>query len=170
MSIVIRPAAAADLPALHALIERAYRGDAARAGWTHEADLLAGPRTTLAALAAIVADPARAMLIAVEDGVIAAGVEVTVDGALGYLGQLAVEPVRQAGGLGRMMIMAAEARALAAGATRIELTVVDRRAELIAYYQRRGYAPTGEVRPFPFERPKSGPPLTLVVLDRTLAG
>ena len=30
-----------ELGALHALIERAYRGDSAKAGWTHEADLLA---------------------------------------------------------------------------------------------------------------------------------
>lgn len=35
----IRPATHADLPALHAVIERADRGDSARQGWTFEADL-----------------------------------------------------------------------------------------------------------------------------------
>ena len=43
--LVIRDAATADIPALHRLIESAYRGEASRAGWTTEADLLAGQRT-----------------------------------------------------------------------------------------------------------------------------
>ena len=48
----IRIAGAADLPAIHALIECAYRGDSARAGWTHESDLLSEDRTSLDELAA----------------------------------------------------------------------------------------------------------------------
>lgn len=168
MPFPIRPATTADLPALHALIERAYRGDSARNGWTHEADLLEGPRTDLPALASVVADPASAMLIAADGAAIVACVQVSDTGGLAYLGQLAVEPTLQAAGLGRAMIAAAEGRARARGCRRIEMTVIDRRVELIAYYRRRGYAPTGEVRPFPYEAPKSGPPLTLVVLERAL--
>ena len=49
----IRPAQNRDLPALHAVIQRAYRGQDARAGWTHEADLLEEERITLDALGAI---------------------------------------------------------------------------------------------------------------------
>lgn len=41
----IRFATHDDIPALHDLVERAYRGDSARQGWTHEADLLDGQRT-----------------------------------------------------------------------------------------------------------------------------
>lgn len=175
MAISIRPAVPADLPVLHALIERAYRGATARAGWTHEADLLRGPRTTQADLAAIIADPASAMLIAVEDssagaigGAIIACVQVSDKGGIGYLGQLAVEPARQTGGLGRTMITAAEDRARNLGAARMEMTVIGDRTELIAYYQRRGYAATGEIRPFPWEMPASGMPLHLVVMERAL--
>ena len=178
MTLVIRPAALPDIPALHALIERAYRGEPARAGWTHEADLLRGPRTDEATLAAIIADPANAMLIAVEGdgdasdgegkGVIIACVQVSDKGGLGYLGQLAVEPARQTGGLGRTMIAAAEDHAARRGATRMEMTVIGDRTELIAYYTRRGYAATGEVRSFPWEMPLSGIPLHLVVMERTL--
>ena len=40
-----RNATAADVPALVALIESAYRGDDSRAGWTTEADILEGQRT-----------------------------------------------------------------------------------------------------------------------------
>ena len=35
--IVFRDAGPADIPALHRLIESAYRGEASRAGWTTEA-------------------------------------------------------------------------------------------------------------------------------------
>ena len=48
--IDIRPATLADLPRLHPVVERAYRGDSARQGWTHEADLLSDTRTDLATL------------------------------------------------------------------------------------------------------------------------
>lgn len=165
----IRPAIPADLPPLHDLIERSYRGESARTGWTHEADLLSGPRTTVAALAEIVADPAQNMLIAIEGTRIVACVQLTdKGGGLAYLGQLAVEPGLQAKGRGREMIAAAENRARGFGATRMEMTVVDRRVSLIAYYERRGYALTGEVRPFPYDVPDDGPPLTLVVMAKPL--
>ncbi|MBV8972196.1 MAG: GNAT family N-acetyltransferase [Sphingomonadaceae bacterium] len=163
----IRPATATDIPRLHELIERAYRGDGARAGWTHEADLLRGPRTDAASIAAIVRVPGRGFLVAEEAGAIVACVEVSLRGPIAYLGQLAVEPTRQASGLGRAMIAAAEAHARAHGATTMEMTVVDRRTELIAYYGRRGYVPTGEVRPFPPELIEDTP-LSLVVLARLL--
>ena len=40
--LTVRTATPADLPRMHPVIERAYRGDSARQGWTHEADLLSG--------------------------------------------------------------------------------------------------------------------------------
>ncbi len=164
----IRPATAADVPALHALIERAYRGEASRAGWTHEADYLTGPRTTAAAVAEIIAVRAATMLLAVDGDRLAACVQVTDRGdGVAYLGLLAVEPGEQAGGIGREMISAAEDVARRFGATRIEMTVVDRRATLIAWYERRGYVLTGETRPFPaalLERV----PLAFVVLAKPL--
>ena len=43
--IAVSVATPYDVAALHPLIERAYRGDTAKAGWTHEADLLFDDRT-----------------------------------------------------------------------------------------------------------------------------
>ena len=63
-----RPAAPADIVALHALIESAYRGESARRGWTHEADLLGGQRTDRDALAAMIADPGQTLILAEEAG------------------------------------------------------------------------------------------------------
>jgi len=92
---------------------------------------------------------------------------------LAYLGLLTVDPRRQAGGLGRWLIAAAEAEAIDRfGATRMEMTVIRQRAELIAWYERRGYRLTGETRPFPLDDERFGLPQTreleFVVLEKAL--
>ena len=44
-ALAYRAATAADIDAVVALVESAYRGDASRQGWTTEADFLDGRRT-----------------------------------------------------------------------------------------------------------------------------
>ena len=164
----IRPATPADLPALHAVIERAYRGDSARLGWTHEADLLSDTRTDLGTLQTIVADASQALLTLFEDGKPLGCVNVVdcKDG-LAYLGLLCIEPTRQGEQLGRQLMAAAEAHARDAfGASTIEMTVIEQRGELIAYYERRGWLKTGERRPFPIPL---DPPYFMTVLAKPLA-
>lgn len=166
--IDIRIAAAADLPRLHPVIERAYRGDSARRGWTHEADLLSGERIDRDALEALVAD-SQALLLVAERGPVPLGcVSLTGHGnGLVYLGLLCVDPEQQAGGIGKAIIAAAERIAKdRLNADRIEMTVIDSRVELIAYYERRGFVRTGETRPFPVP---VEPPITMVVLEKSLA-
>lgn len=162
----IRPATPADATLLQPLIQRAYRGEAARAGWTHEADLIEGERIAIDDLAALIADPAERLLLVEEDGAPIGCVRLADLGdGLAYLGLLAVEPAQQAHGIGRALIAAAEATARdTLGAGRIEMTVIDCRAELIAYYGRRGYAVVG-TRAFPIPL---DPPLSMVVLEKPL--
>lgn len=164
---MIRPATLADLPDLHAVIERAYRGDSARLGWTHEANLLSDTRTDLAELEAIVADPAQVLLALFEDGEPLGCVNVAKrGGGLAYLGLLCIEPTRQGEHLGRQLMEAAEAHARDVfGCHAIEMTVIEQRRELIAYYQRRGWALTGERRPFPVPL---DPPYFMQVLAKPL--
>lgn len=171
--MTVRPAATTDLPALHALIERAYRGDSAKAGWTHEADLLGWQRTDLAALAEMLADPDQRLLVAEDAGAITGCVSVKRCAAdRCYLGLLTVDPALQAAGQGRRLIAAAEDAARALGAAVMEMTVIVQRAELIAYYQRRGYRLTDERRPFPLDDVRFGLPKTreleFVVLEKAL--
>jgi len=163
----LRDATADDLPDLHALIESAYRGESARRGWSHEADLLDGERTQLAELEAMLANPAQHLLLFADGERPASCVALTDKGSgLVYLGLLTVGPARQASGLGRMMLAAAEDHARDdLGASRIEMTVIGLRAELIAWYERRGYAATGERRPFPVEGHEE---LEFVVLEKSL--
>jgi GNAT superfamily N-acetyltransferase len=169
----LEPATSDDLPALHALVESAYRGASARRGWSHEADLLEGQRTDLAALEAMLDDPAQHLLVFRDNEVLRACVALTAkhDG-LAYLGLLTVDPKRQAAGLGRLILAAAEEHAAAFGASRVEMTVIAQRSELIAWYERRGYALTGEQRPFPHGDPRFGLPrrddLIFAVMEKTL--
>ena len=174
MEVSIRTATPADLDALLGLVHRAYRGDAARAGWTHEADLLDGQRTDAPALQEMLTDPWQRILVAEQDGTLAGCVNVEDRGdGTAYLGMLSIDPARQAAGLGRKLIEAAEAAAVELfGAAVMEMTVIRQREELIAYYERRGYARTGEERPFPLDDPRFGIPmrrdLSFVVLAKKL--
>jgi ribosomal protein S18 acetylase RimI-like enzyme len=165
--VTIRLAALGDLARLHPVIERAYRGDSARLGWTHEADLVEGERTDQATLAAIVENPASDLLIALDGDAPIGCVQVVDRGhGLAYLGLLCIEPQLQAAGMGRRLAAAAEAHARDSfGALRMEMTVIDRRAELIAWYERLGYARSGETRDFPIAM---DPPLSMVVLVKPL--
>lgn len=164
-----------DLSAVHALIERAYRGETAKKGWTNEADLLDGQRTDVEELTDILTDSARVMLLAEEEGALVACLQLVDErGGTAYLGMLSVEPERQAGGLGRFMIAAAEAEAVTRFAARtMRMTVIRQRPELIAWYERRGYALTGETEPFPLSDERFGLPtrqdLEFVVLRKALA-
>jgi len=174
MNSAIRLATPADLELLHDLVHRAYRGDSARQGWTHEADLLDGQRTDRDALAAMLGDRSQRLLVAEAGGRLIGCVQVADQGrGTAYLGMLSVDPAVQTGGLGRQLIAAAEREAVEAfGASRMEMTVIRQRTELVAYYERRGYQLTGEERPFPLDDPRFGLPrrrdLVFVVLVRSL--
>lgn len=165
--IRFRLAKAGDVPALRALVESAYRGDSAKRGWTHEADLLDDERTSDDELAETIASEASRVLLAEIDGKLAGTVTITdVGGGRAYLGMLCVDPELQAEGLGRALIADAEDMAAEAfGAAVMEMTVIDARPELIAYYERRGYVRTGETRPFPFEGENR---FRMAVLERSL--
>jgi ribosomal protein S18 acetylase RimI-like enzyme len=170
----IRAAGADDLPALHALVERAYRGDSARRGWTHEDDLLEGARIPAADLAASLANPRQRTLVAEADGALLGCVQVTdKGGGTAHLGLLSVDPGRQAQGLGRNLVAAAEAEAVRTfDAERMRMTVIRQRPELIAWYERRGYCRTGEEEPFPSADTRFGRPradgLAFLVLEKAL--
>ncbi|MEY4556049.1 MAG: hypothetical protein RL093_1168 [Pseudomonadota bacterium] len=172
--ITIRDAFAADIPALHALIESAYRGESSRAGWTTEADLLDGQRTDPDDLADILADPKQALLTAWRGEELVGCILIADRGeATGYFGMLSIRPTLQGGGLGRRLIEAAHA-ALAErfGARRVRISVLPQRETLIAWYERLGYRRTGDTLPFPYGNHRFGLPkrddLYFVIMERPL--
>lgn len=168
------PAADSDLEAVAALVNSAYRGETSRAGWTTEADYLDGQRTDVATLRRDLAETSGAVVLTLRDQpgdpiLGAVWLEPSAERAW-YLGMLTVKPDLQDRQLGRGLLEAAEAFAVERGATRIQMTVVSIRDTLIAWYQRRGYARTGETRPFPYDDARFGVPrrddLAFIVLEK----
>lgn len=173
----LRHATLADVPAIVALVESAYRGDASRAGWTTEADLLDGHRTDADDVRACIERPRSVVLLAEQDGALVACAHVAIDGdtgAFGMFGMFAVAPALQGAGVGKHVL--AEAERIAREDWRLpamRMTVIDVRAELIAFYERRGYARTGIKKPFPYGDERFGLPrradLRFEVLEKPLA-
>ncbi|HEY9233418.1 MULTISPECIES: GNAT family N-acetyltransferase [Phenylobacterium] len=169
-------AAASDLPAIADLVNSAYRGDSSRQGWTTEADYIGGQRTDAEILARDLAEAPSARLLTLRDeagGPLLGCVWLEPAGQdAWYLGMLTVRPDLQDRQLGRTMLDAAEAYVREQGAGRVRMTVVNLRDTLIAWYGRRGYAPTGERRPFPYGDQRFGEPtredLEFIVLEKAI--
>ena len=157
--LALRRACAADVPALVTLVNSAYRGDSSRAGWTTEADLLGGQRIDAQRLAETIAAPNSVVLLHEAQGEPIACVHLERRSADCYLGMLTIQPTIQGGGLGRRLLEAAERWAVTEwNVQSIYMTVIVQRGELIAWYERRGYARTGEYQPFPYDDPRFGLP------------
>ncbi|MDT9684435.1 GNAT family N-acetyltransferase [Streptomyces sp. TRM76323] len=154
-----RDAVEADVPALVALVESAYRGDASRAGWTTEADILDGRRTDHDGVRAVITTPGSRLVVVERDGDPVACCQLEHRGDAAYFGMFAVRPGLQGGGLGRRVL--AEAERLAReewGVREMHMTVISVRDELIAWYERRGYRRTGRMTPFPYGDERFGVP------------
>jgi ribosomal protein S18 acetylase RimI-like enzyme len=182
-AISFRYAGPEDAGALCALIESAYRSPETAGRWSSEADLLTGPRTSVAEIALLLADRDNRFLIAEAEGRIAgcALLQRQADNACGtraleghaYFGMFAIAVDRQGEGLGSRLLAEAERRVRRLwNARALVLTVISLRFELIGWYGRRGYLPTGAHKPFPFG-PDSGETrrdFDLMELRKTLRG
>jgi len=140
-----------DIAAIVALVESAYRGDASRAGWTTEADLLDGQRIDAAGVGELIPKADSRVLLAEQNGELLGCVHVEKIDDRGYFGMFSVRPTLQGGGVGGALLAEAERVVRTAwGCTRMTCTVISIRSELIAWYQRRGYRATGRFEPFPY--------------------
>jgi DNA-binding MarR family transcriptional regulator/ribosomal protein S18 acetylase RimI-like enzyme len=171
----LRIATDADVPAVVALMNRGYRGQGADAGWTTEDGLIAGDRTTDAWLRRDLAGnpDARLLVWPSEKAGLRGCVWMQPEGeGVWYLGSLTIDPGVQNGRLGRKLLAAAEHWAVLRGGDTIRIKVLNRRDTLVAWYERRGYALTGEVDPFPYGADHLGTPLrpdlAFVVLRKAL--
>lgn len=173
MTLVFSRATSADVAAIVALVESAYRGNASRAGWTTEADLLDGQRTDRAGVLGLIEGTRSRILLAHDEGELVGSVLLEDEGDKAYIGMFAVRPGLQSRGLGSALLGEAERVAreeLHRDVAR--MTVIAQRSELIAWYERRGYAQTGEREEFPYGNERFGKPrrndLYFVVLEKRL--
>ncbi|MEO6172421.1 MAG: GNAT family N-acetyltransferase, partial [Arenimonas sp.] len=76
-----------------------------------------------------------------------------------YFGMFSVRPGQQGSGIGKLLL--AEAERIARDefeCPRMDMTVIDIRESLIAFYERRGYTRTGIHKPFPYGDERFGVP------------
>lgn len=162
-----------DIPQILELVNNAYRGEEAKKGWTHEADLIEGNlRIDENQLAGMFDHPNAVILkCRQEEGKISGCVYLEKKKNKLYLGMLSVRPELQAKGIGKILLRAAEEYAHAQNCNLIEMTVISVRQELIAWYERNGYLITGATEPFPdddrFGIPRH--PIEFIVMEKRLS-
>jgi len=165
-----------DYPEIVALANLAYRGGGATESWNVEAGIIEGSRLSESQLREDLAAKPHAHLLLYRDtpdGPLLGTVwlEPQSDG-IWYLGLFTIHPDLQNRQLGRTLLAAAEDFARTQGGKTIRMTVLNVRTALIAWYERRGYAKTGDTVPFPYGDDRFGTPLRddlcFVVLERDL--
>ena len=143
-------ASVGDLAAITALLNRAYRGESSKEGWTHEEHLIDGEvRTNEETLQQLIQQENCILLkYTNEEQTIIGCVNLQQHADRIYLGMLSVSPKLQGGGVGKRLLKAAEEYALQFNCRAIYMTVISVRSELIDWYKRHGYRDIGERKPF----------------------
>jgi ribosomal protein S18 acetylase RimI-like enzyme len=166
---MITKATIADVSVLNTLINSAYRGESSKKGWTTEANILEGLRTTEQELTETIQNPKNTIMKFTQNNQIIGCVLLVEKELQLYLGMLTVSPELQNSGIGKKLLQHAEIHASAVGLSKIVMTVISVREELIAWYKRNGYEDTGAREPFPASDvhiPISEHPLEFIVLEK----
>lgn len=138
-----------DVPALKILLDRSYRGDEAKKGWTHEAFLIDGNvRASEKNVRDTMLQEGSVFLKYMLDGNITGCVNLQKHENKLYLGMFGVLPDFQGAGIGKTLLHAAEQYAKEVNCSSIYMSVISIRNDLIAWYQKQGYRDTGERKEF----------------------
>ena len=150
--MIVRPAVAADLPALLALIQGVADEHAAL-----EPDYFrAGQAPVAARVRAAMASSQQLLLVAQRDGQVVGLLRAKVERIpdLGFLAglaclkvsELAVAPATRRGGIGKALLAAAETWARQQGLDEVRLSVWSRNADALAFFDAGGYRPASQTR------------------------
>jgi predicted N-acetyltransferase YhbS len=145
----IEPVAVNDIPAITTLVNSAYQGEPGSKSWTSEGHIVAGQRTTEEVVGNLIQQPAITMLKCVDaqQNIVGCVLLEKKEGTL-YLGMLSVNPQLQTTGIGKLLLQEGERVARDHQYSTVTITVIDMRHELIDWYKRKGYRPTGNKQPF----------------------
>ncbi len=158
--LTFRHATDADVDDVVDLVQSAYRGDRSRQGWTTEADLIEGQRIDTSMLRDLLAEQRTIVLLAETDRLVGCcELSCRHDPEVAYFGMFAVRPEMQAGGIGDRILAEAEGTAVELwNVSTMEMVILHPRAELMAWYERRGYTATGRTIDFPYGDERYGRP------------
>jgi len=161
-----RVALVTDCADIAALVNGAYRGDASRQGWTTEADLLDGLRTTVADVQHLVESETSVILVCISGGDLIASVCLEKEADAAHICMFTVNPAVQGSGIGKQLLTYAESFAVQHWAVnKFCMYVITLRHELIAFYERRGYRRTGVLKTFPVNPQMWRPKMTGLQLE-----
>jgi ribosomal protein S18 acetylase RimI-like enzyme len=145
-----RRATSEDAQAITDLVNSAYRGETSKQGWTTEADLLDGLRTTPLEIKQIISAQDSFFLLCHRDAMLVGSVHIKKQGNQAYIGMFVVRPDIQGVGIGKRLLQKGETLAWDSWEVNsYAMIVITSRHELIAFYERRGYRRTGEFCEFP---------------------
>ncbi len=133
--------------AISDLINLAYRG---KTGWTTEAAIIQGDRTSRQEIEAAMMNPNGYFFVVNRLSTLAACIYIASEKEYAYIGFFSVHPSLQGQGFGSYMLEQAEMFARdSLRAHKFVLFVISQRPELIAFYRSRGYRGTGQIEAFP---------------------
>ena len=139
-----------DVEAIVKLVNMAYRGETSRAGWTTEADILDGLRTSVNEVEHFITSENAIILLCLNDDELLGSICIEKESAIAHIGMFVVNPTIQANGIGKRLLTEAESLAQHMwGIEQFQMRVITIRHELIAFYERRGYMRTGILIEFP---------------------
>ena len=131
MSLDIRDITDADVPEIIAL----WNASGVSRPWNDPARDIAFARR----------DAHSTVLVGLDDGKIVASAMVGEDGHRGWVYYVAIAPERQRGGLGRVMMQAAEDWLIERGVWKVQLLVRADNAQAMNFYEQLGYRDTRSV-------------------------
>lgn len=147
-NLTFRKATSNDVAALEALVNLAYRGGEATVAWKNEHHLVTGARVTHEELVEALQNSVILLAVTADGGVVGC-VQIETEGSEAVIGMLSVNPKFQNFGLGRRLLNEAATFAKNEQNCSVgKMFVLCGRPELMAWYAKCGYEPTGERKPF----------------------
>lgn len=139
-----------DATSIQDLLNKSYRGETSKKGWTTEAFLIDGEIRVNEQMVLEVMNQSNSVFLKyvnLENKIVGC-VNLQKHNSKVYLGMFSVKPELQGVGLGKEILKASEEYAFSINCNSIYMSVISLRTELINWYKRNGYVETGEIKSF----------------------
>ena len=118
---IFRKAIVSDVDAIVQLVNSAYRGESSRAGWTTEADLLDGLRTSANEIQQLIASDGVIILLCLDETVLMGSICIEKAQDSAHIGMFVVNPSLQGQGIGKQLLTGLHTSFKSADIIRLEI-------------------------------------------------